>query len=228
MKKFIIPGLCLLSLTSCETVRTVYDDNGHEIQEHTGGERSLEDYMQETFDKDVTRKKTEDGVPESSSNKVSRYQKDIDAARRDDKTFSTGTFSGTGAFSGMDRDFSGSNKKFDTGSPYAGTYGSSSISRDLRPDFLSDTKGVFSRDDTYGISAADRSEVDGQGYDDFSPIHTYGTGYSDISRDTTSGYYESRKNKHGQPRIISHRDYYRKTIHDTRSLLGRDNETEEE
>lgn len=218
----------LFALPACETVRTVYDDNGNEVQEHTGGERSLEDYMQATFDKDVTRKKNEDGVPESSSNKVSRYQKDIDAARKNDKTFSTGKFSGTGAFSGMDGDFSDANKKFDTGSPYAGTYGSSAISRDLRPDFLSDTKGVFSRDDTYGISSADRSDVDGQGYDDFSPVHTYGTGYSDISRDTTSGYYESRKDKFGRPRIISHRDYYRKTIQDTRSLLGRDNEPEEE
>ncbi len=228
LRHLIIATLCLFALPACKTVRTVYDINGNEVKEHAGGERSLEDYMSETFDKEVSRKKNEEGVPESSSNKVSRYQRDIDAARKSDKTFITGAFSGTGSYSGADRNFSGAGKKFDTGKPYGGTY-NSAYSTDLRPDFMSDTKGIYSRDDAYGVSSADRAAQDGQPYDDFSPTHTYGTGYSeDISREDTSGYFESRKDKFGKPRIISHQDYYRKTITETRSMLGRDEEPTEE
>lgn len=228
LRHLTIATLCLFALPACTTVRTVYDDQGNEVKERPAGERSLEDYMSETFDKEVTRKKNEEGVPESSSNKVSRYQRDIDAARKSDKTFSTGTFSGTGVFSGADRNFRGAGKKFDTGKPYAGTY-NSAYSTDLRPDFMSDTKGIYSRDDAYGVSTADRAAQDGQPYDDFSPSHTYGTGYSDdISRQDTSGYFESRREKFGKPRIISHQDYYRKTISETRSMLGRDEEPTEE
>ncbi len=229
LRYLTIAALCLFALPACKTVRTVYDHNGNEVQERAGGERSLEDYMSETFDKEVSRKKNDEGVPESTSNKVSRYQRDIDAARKNDKTFSTGAFGGTGAFSGADRDFRGAGKKFDTGKPYAGTFNSTAYSTDLRPDFMSDTKGIFSREDAYGISSADRASQDGKPYDDFSPSHTYGTGYSDdISRNTTSGYFESRKEKFGKPRIISHQDYYRKTISETRSMLGRDEEAAEE
>lgn len=220
--------LCLFALPACQTVRTVYDLNGNEVKEHSG-ERSLEAYMQDTFDSEVTRSKNKDGVPESTSSKVSRYQKDIDAARKSDKTFSTSAFGGTKAFSGSERDFRDANKKFDTGAPFGGTFRNSAYSTDLRPAFMSDTKGVFSRDDAANISSANRAEQDGRAYDDFSPAHTYSTGYSsDVSRDITSGYFESRKDKTKKPRIFSHQDYYRKTIRETRTMLGRDEEPTEE
>lgn len=222
--------LLLLSLTvlsSCQMVRTVYDESGNEVVEREGGERSLEDYMASTFDKDVTRKKNEDGVPESSSNKVSRYQRDLDAARRDTTTYQTGSFSGTHSFSGGRQSYSDAGRSFDTGTPYSGTFSSSDYNTDLRPAFMSDTRGVFCRDETYGVSSADRYEADGQAHDTFATSSTFATDYSDISRDTASGYYESRKNKFGKPRIISHREYYRRTIQETRSMLGRDEEPEE-
>ena len=85
MKARLLLTLCLFcTLTACRSVRTVYDENGNEVKEHQGGERSLEDYMQETFDKEVTRKKDDSGVPQSRSTKVSLYQKAIDEARKDD------------------------------------------------------------------------------------------------------------------------------------------------
>lgn len=229
MKHMLLTITCLLTLPACQTVRTVYDDSGNEVQEHTGVERSLEDYMQETFDREVTRKKNEDGVPESSSTKVSRYQKDIDAARRQDKTFSTGNISLSKEFSGQNLRFGESNKNFDSSKRYTGGMSTAAYSKDLRPDFMSDTKGIYSRQDAYGgFSANDRAEGEGFAYDAFDTAHSYGTSASNISRDATSGYYESRKNKFEQPRIINHRDYYKKSLFETRALLGRDNEPTEE
>lgn len=228
MKARLQLTLCLFcTLTACQSVRTVYDENGNEVKEHQGGERSLEDYMQETFDKEVTRKKDDSGVPQSRSTKVSRYQKAIDEARKDTTTFSTSAFGGVKTFNGKSM-FSGADKDFDKSKTYAGASTKASYNKDLRPDFMSDTKGVFSRDELYSSSTADRAAGDGLKYDAFNTAHSYGTNYSNISRDTTSGYYESRKDNYEQPRIINHRDYYKKTIHDTRALLGRDNEPVEE
>lgn len=229
MKHLLSFSVCLLSLlTACQSVRTVYDENGNEVKEREGGERSLEEYMQETFDKDVSRKKGESGVPQSASQKVSHYQKAIDEARKDNSVFSTGTFSGIKSFNGKTT-FSGADKDFDKSQSYEGAATRASYNKDLRPDFMSDTKGVFNRDDLYGISSADRATADGSRHDTFNTGHTYDTNYSSsVSRDITSSYYESRKDNFKQPRIINHRDYYRKTIQETRTMLGRDQEPTEE
>lgn len=227
MKRLLPLLFCLLYLPACQTVRTVYDEHGNEVVEHSG-ERTLEDYMTETFDRDVTRKKNEDGVPESSSTKVSRYQKDLDAARKDTTTFRTGSFSGVKSLS-RDKSFSGAGKQFDTGSSYDGTFANKSYSRDLRPDFMSDTKGVFSREDTYGgISSSNRADGDGQSYDPYGTENIYGTGSSNISRTTASSYIETRREKTPKPRIVDHKEYYKKSLYETRALLGRDNEPPEE
>ncbi len=226
MKHLFPLFLCLLCLPACETVRTVYDEYGNEVTERSG-ERSLEDYMSETFDRDVTRTKNEDGVPVSGSNKVSRYQKDLDAARRDSTAYSTGSFSGVKTLS-RNQSFSGAGKQFDTGAAYGGTFANSSYSRDLRPDFMSDTKGIYSREDAYGgASRADRAAGDGLAHTSYGRENIYGTSTAGVSRDTTSSYTESRRNKTPRPRIINHRDYYKKSIFETRALLGRDNTPEE-
>ncbi len=227
--KHVLPLLlCLLYLPACQTVRTTYDENGHEVKEHTGQERSFEDYMQETFDSEVTRRKNKDGVPESSSSKVSRYQKAIDDARRDTSTFQTGSYSGTKSFD-RNKNFSGAGKAFDTGAPYKGAFSNSAYSKDLRPDFMSDTKGIYSRDDAYAdFGTGARSNSDGQAYAEFSSEHVYGTNSSNFSRDDASGYIESRRDNTAPPRIINHRDYYKKSLFETRALLGRDNEPAEE
>lgn len=226
MKQLAPLLLCLLYLPACETVRTVYDGYGNEVTERSG-ERSLEDYMSETFDRDVTRTKNEDGVPVSGSNKVSRYQKDLDTARRDTTTYGTGSFSGVKTLS-RDKSFSGAGKQFDTGAAYSGTFANRTYSRDLRPDFMSDTKGIYSREDTYrDVSRADRAAGDGQAHASYGRDNIYGTSTADVSRDTTSSYTESRRNKTPRPRIINHRDYYKKSLFETRALLGRDNPPEE-
>lgn len=228
MKHTLAAILCLLCLPACETVRTVYDDSGNEIQEHSGGERSLEDYLAGSFDKEVSRKKNEDGVPESVSNKVSSYQKHLDNARKDTTTYSTGSYDGLKTLD-RNKSYEGANKAFDRGTPFSGTFANSTYSKDLRPDFMSDSKGIYGREDTYGdASFADRADGDGRAYDAFGIENIYGTNPSDISRDATSGYYESRKNKTPQPRIIDRQDYYKKSIFETRALLGRDNEPTEE
>lgn len=229
MKHIFLPLLCLLCLPACTSVRTVYDENGNEVKDRPGGERSLEDYMADTFDKDVSRKKNKDGVPESSSNKVSRYQKAIDEARRDTSEYSTGRFSGTGSYSGSDLRFSGAGKAFDKSKTYSGTFASSAYSRDLRPAFMSDSKGIYGTDSRHGsITADNRAAGEGLAHGSYTTSSVYGTHPSSISRDTPSGYYESRRNKTPQPRILNHRDYYKKSLFETRALLGRDNEPTDE
>lgn len=218
----IISGLCLLTFTSCQTVRTVYDESGNEVKEREGGERSLEDYMSETFDRDVTRKKNDEGVPESSSTKVSRYQSALDNARRDSTTFSTGSYNGLRSYGGTGR-YAEANRTFDRGEAFSGTHENTEYRTDLRPAFMSDTRGVFSRDDAYGVSSASRASADGRANAAYSTSNTYSTSRSNISRNTTSGYYESRLNNFPRPRIINRDEYYRRTIEETRTMLGRDN-----
>lgn len=223
MKRFLILcSLGLFTITSCQTVRTVYDESGNEVKEREGGERSLEDYMSETFDRDVTRRKNDEGVPESSSTRVSRYQSALDNARRDTTTFSTGSYSGLRSYEGTGR-YAEANRTFDRGAAFSGTHENTEYRTDLRPAFMSDTRGVFSRDDAYGVSSANRATADGSTNAAYSRANTYNTSSSNISRDTTSGYYESRRNNFPRPRIINRDDYYRRTIEETRTMLGRDN-----
>lgn len=220
--------LCLLYLPACQTIRTTYDENGNEVTEHMGRERTFEDYMQETFDNEVTRKKNKDGVPESSSSKVSRYQKAIDEARRDTSTYQTGSYNGRKSFD-SNKSFSDAGKTFDTGAPYKDSFSGSAYSKDLRPDFMSDTKGIYSREDAYaGFGTGTRADGDGRVYDAFGTGNVYGTNTSNYSRDDASGYIESRRDNTAPPRIINHRDYYKKSLFETRALLGRDNEPVEE
>ena len=90
----------------------------------------------------------------------------------------------------------------------------------LRPAFMSESKGVAHTAYT-GHSSADRYSAEGANYDATGRI--YATHDSGISTTDTSGYFESRKEKWGKPTIINKGEYYKRTVEETRGLLGRDN-----
>lgn len=223
MKRLLLITATLMSaLAACKSVRTVYDENGREVKEHDGArERSLNDYFEEEFDSNFSEKKNADGVPEATSKKVSRFQKDIDAARRDDKEFATGTLSIGGSSSFDGKRFSDSNTQFSGSKRFDGYSKESAYNSDLRPAFMSEGKGLTRTDNVYGaVNASNRYASEGNNYDARGKI--YATHDNGISTSDTSGYFESRKDKWGKPTIISNREYYKRTIEETRSMLGRD------
>ncbi len=220
--KPILTVLLLATLCACESVRTVYDANGKVVTEHEGArERSLNDYFEEEFDSNFSEKQNAHGVPEATSKKVSSYQKDIDAARREDKEFTTGTFNpgGSGNYNGVQ--YSGAGKKFDSSKRFEGFSGDSQFHTDMRPAFMSENKGI-SRTAYTGHTSGDR--YSGENSHSDARSHIYAThNNSSISTSTTSGYIETRREKWGKPTIINKGEYYKRTIEETRSLLGRDN-----
>ncbi|MBE6418998.1 MAG: hypothetical protein E7031_02590 [Akkermansiaceae bacterium] len=219
--RLTLTALLLTAFCSCESVRTVYDENGKVVVERDGArERSLNDYFEEEFDANFTEQKNKDGVPQATSHKVSSYQKDIDAARRGDKEYATGSYNAGGTSSFAGREFSGSSERFDGNKRFDGFSGNSQYNTDMRPAFMSESKGV-ARTAYNGHSAADRYSAEGANYDASGRI--YATHDSGISTTDTSGYFESRKEKWGKPTIISSREYYKRTIDETRTMLGRDN-----
>ena len=85
--------LALLCCSACTPVRTVYDSMGNEVnEEENGGEKDLMSTFEKRFDAAFSEQKTTDGVPQTTSSKVSAFQRDLDEARRMDKSFSTGSF----------------------------------------------------------------------------------------------------------------------------------------
>ncbi len=218
--------LALSLLQGCKSVRTVYDENGREVKESVPGqEKDLESYFNEEFASSFSEKKNKEGVPETTSAKVSRFQKDLDAARRSEKRFHTTAFSGIHDNDARAHSFDGSNKSFDANKAYEGTF-SSNIDTQLRPAFMKEGKGLVRSESVYGgISPTDRSPMEGA--DAAISGRPYATHASNISTSDRSGYFESRKERFGKPHIINYRQYYKKSIEETRTLLGRDKGTEE-
>ena len=217
----ITSALLMTVLCSCESVRTVYDANGKVVQDHEGArERSLNDYFDEEFDSGFSEKQNAHGVPEATSKKVSSYQKDIDAARREDKEYSTGTYNPGGSNNYNNKRFADANQKFDSGKRFEGFSGDSQFNTDMRPAFMSENKGI-SRTAYTGHSSGDRYSDENSNYDAHS--HIYATHNNNISTSDTSSYIESRREKWGKPTIINKGEYYKRTIEETRGLLGRDN-----
>ncbi len=218
-------SLCLfaacVALAACQTVRTVYDENGQEVKdEPPGGEKDLMSHFEAQFDASFSETRTKDGVPQATSTKRSSFQKEIDAARRGDKEYSTGAFGGlerqdslrTITFGGAEKDFTG-------GKRYEGLK-TSPISRDLRPDFMNASHGI-SHSNAF-MDHSTRSASEGAVADTNGRI--FSTDASEYRTDQESGYIESRRNRTPEPRIMDYRDYYRKTIEETRTMLGRDKE----
>ena len=219
--RLALTTLLFATLCSCESVRTVYDENGRVVKERDGArERSLNDYFEEEFDSNFTEQKNKDGVPQATSHKVSSYQKDIDAARRGDKEYATGSYNAGGTSSFAGKQFSGSSDRFDGSKRFDGFSGDSAYNTDMRPAFMSESKGVAHTAYT-GHSSADRYSAEGANYDASGRI--YATHDSGISTTDTSGYFESRKEKWGKPTIINKGEYYKRTVEETRTMLGRDN-----
>lgn len=215
-----LPLLLLLLLPACESVRTVYDENGREVKESVPGqEKDLQAYLEDEFNSTFTEKKTKDGVPQAASHKVSRFQKQIDEARREDKSFVTGELGGLKRNDARSVIFDASSRSGDKEKRYSGL-SSYPLSGDLHPAFMTETHGI-SRSDSYAGGDA-RSDIRGESSQESGRI--YSTHASDYTVTTSSGYIESRRNRREPPRIMDYRDYYRKSIQETRTMLGRDKE----
>ena len=111
-----LPLALLLCCTACTPVRTVYDEQGNVVKDDdTGGEKDLISTFEKRFDAAFSEQKTKDGVPQTTSSKVSSFQRELDDARRIDKAYATGSFD-TGKHLDLREDgFAGASKRFSTG-----------------------------------------------------------------------------------------------------------------
>lgn len=213
-------SLSFVALCACKSVRTVYDEFGLEVDtsQSTGGEKDFTTHMEKKFSAAFSEQKNSQGVPQAVSNRVSSYQKELRDSKRLDKEF------GTKRYDGASKDmytmsFAGAGKKYGVKEAYTGGRGSA-VAKDLHPDFASSSRGIYSPADTYA-GATSRSGLEGVR----SPGagRSYSTHESHYTRDTESGYFETRRNYTPPPKVMSKGEYYQKSIQDTRSLLGRDN-----
>ncbi len=216
------PVLCTFSLLaaallpSCETVRTVYDEDGKEVKQSEGATMSdMYSRMDEKFNAAFSETRNAQGVPETKSKRVSSFQRDIDAARSADTPFATKSFGDRRSSDLAGRAFDGS-KSFDGNKRFEGSR-SSSISTDMRPDFMNESKGIAHRDykGDLGRYGAEGLYTDDSG-------RSYGTHASNYGRDQESGYFESRRDKTPAPPIRDHRSEQTKEIMNFRNILGRD------
>jgi len=218
-RSIIIPMLLTLALGACRSERTVYDQYGNVVKEsQPGQERDIYSVMEERFDAAFSEKKNKEGVPETTSARVSRYQKDIDNARSGGKAFITKSFSGVSENSLREKSFAESGKSFG-GSKALDISKPSSYSRDLRPDFMNSSHGIAHKD-YEGEHANKRSGSESKSFD--AADRRFVTTPSQYKPHTPSGYVQSREAKREQPPIYDHRNQSKKNIEDTRRLMGRD------
>ena len=217
--------LALLGCTACTPVRTVYDSQGNEVKDdEPGGEKDLMSTFEKRFDNDFSEKKNADGVPVTTSGKVSSFQRELDNARKLDKPFATGSFD-TGRQLDLRNDsFGGGSKRFDTGKDDIARTGNDMFSTDLRPDFMNESHGISHSQRYRGASTADRSSLEGIARNDRDESF-YLSGDVPYTTAQSNNYVEHRRNKSEPPTIIHYKDYYRQHINSVRQLLGRDNET---
>ncbi len=213
--------LLLLScgLFACESERTVYDEFGRVIPQENKprGERSFESYLEENYDSAVQEKKTESGVPQSYSTKVSSFQSKLDESKRLDKEYFTSGYNASDKEGSARKEYAGGGS-----SPYASrryVRESMSIDKDLHPAFASGSRGIYATEDSFS-GRKDDTAISGK---ESAMGGEYPTGETAVfSRDTRSGYFESRSQNTPPPRIYTRDEYYGKTIRETRALLGRD------
>lgn len=221
-----LPLVLLLCCTACTPVRTVYDSQGNEVKndDDGGGEKDLMSTFEKRFDATFSEHKTKDGVPQTTSSKVSSFQRELDDARRIDKPFSTGSFD-TGRHLDLREDgFAGASKRFTSGKDGIEKTTNTMYSSDLRPDFMDESHHGISFSDRYaGADHDDRFSQEGRTRDDRSKTH-YLTDYEPYTTDQSNSYTEHRRHKTPQPTIIDHQEYYRRHRNSVRQLLGRDND----
>lgn len=217
--------LALLCCSACTPVRTVYDSQGNEVKDDDtpGVEKDLMSTFEKRFDNDFSEKKNADGVPVTSSSKVSSFQRELDNARKIDKPFATGSFDTGRRLDFRDDSFGDSAKRFDSGKDDIARAENSMYSTDLRPDFMNESHGISHSQRYGGATTADRSDMEGIARNDRSETYHL-TDYEPYTTAESNSYVEHRRNKTPQPTIMDYRDYYRQHIHSVRQLLGRDNE----
>ena len=216
--------LAMLGCTACTPVRTVYDSQGNEVKDdEPGGEKDLMSTFEKRFDNDFSEKKNADGVPVTTSGKVSSFQRELDNARKIDKPFATGSLDTGRQLDLRDDSFGGGSKRFDTGKDDIARTGNDMFSTDLRPDFMNESHGISHSQRYRGASTADRSDLEGIARNDRDETYHL-TDYEPYTTTQSNNYVEHRRDKSGQPTIIHYKDYYRQHINSVRQLLGRDNE----
>lgn len=210
----------LPAMVSCEPVRTVYDANGKKVDPDSamqGGEKDLSSHFEKQFSESFSEQKSEDGVPITRSNRVSSFQKDIDAARKEDKQFTTKSFLGGRGSDLRSVDFAGhkqfSDKRYDAGGRVA-------YHTDDRPDFMNETHGI-SPAHRYRSSTDNRYA--GESRDLASRDRVYDTNESRYNGAAPNGYVETRRDRTPEPDITDFKDYYRKSIESTKQMLHREN-----
>lgn len=213
----------LLCGGACTPVRTIYDEQGNVVtNDAPGGEKDLVSAYEKKFNESFSVTKTKDGVPQTTSSKVSRFQKELDNARKTDTTFSTGSFDTGKRLDLRSQGADGLSKRFYSGKDDIEKPVNSMYSTDLRPDFMNETKGL-GLDRRYMTPSNSRSHMEG--------IVSHDSGTSHNLDDTvpyqtseSSTYVETRRNKRGEPTIIPFREYQKQQIFKLRDLLGRDND----
>ncbi len=215
---FIVPLLACL-LAACQSVRTVYDEGGNVVKPDGDGatETDLFSAYEKRFNESFSEKKNKEGVPETTSHRVSGFQKELDNARKLDTPYSTKAFGGVEESDASHKLFGGT-KVYNANKEYGGSGVQSAITRDMRPDFMNGNRGLAHKDYVGGLT--ERSSSEGTHADMFSG--TYSTNESRYRREQESGYFESHRNDTPAPPIIDHRSQQTKEIMNVRNILGRD------
>lgn len=219
----LLPAFILLLVcTACTPVRTVYDAHGNVVDDEPGGEKDLMSTFEKRFDAAFSEQKTKDGVPMTTSSRVSSFQRDLDDARRIDKSFSTGRFDTGARLDLMDERHSALSKRFDPGKGDISKNSHSLFSTGLRPDFMNESHGISHSQRFAGAGRDDRSQLEGR-YRDDRGKSVYLTDDEPFTTSEESGYIETRRNKTKQPVIMDKEDYYRQFRGGIKGLLGTDN-----
>lgn len=211
--------IALLCCTACTPVRTVYDEQGNLVNDdEPGGEKDLMSVYEKKFNNDFVVQKTKEGIPQTTSRRVSSFQSALNNARNSRDKFSTKVFDTGKASDLRSKSFDGASKAFNPRGKAMEKNANSIFARNLRPDFMNETHGI-SHSNRYR-DAMTRSRMEGKSMQTSS---YYNNTPSPYSTEEISTYFEMRRNKTEQPQIIDHREYYRQHKQGIRDLLGRDN-----
>lgn len=219
--RFVLSALLsLLLLCACEPVRTVYDENGRVVNDAPKkGESDLTAHFEDEFNAAFSEEKI-NGVPTSTSKRVSTYQKKLDAARRDDKVFLTHDYKGDLSRSDLRSTlYDADGKRWEGGNKRLSKSDKQAYSTAMRPDFMNETHGI-SHSTRHGADDADRNNARDRELDEHAS--RYSVNASRYHTTDPNYYVAERRDKTPQPQITDFRDYYRQSIKSTRALLNRD------
>lgn len=221
MKSWLI--LPVLLLSACESVRTVYDRDGREVEEHEGATQSdLTSRFQGEFNAAFRENRDANGVPQATSGRVSSFQSALDNSRRNNNEYLTQEYGAATRNDSRNVIYAGSNARYAGEDNRRERERRMAYGNNLRPDFMNETHGI-SHSQRYGPDASSRSSMDGVAASRAAGSSSYSGQSAGYSHTDSNSYVENRRNKTPQPQITNFREYYRQTINSTRSLLGRDN-----